>query len=219
MHMNLTKVAGLVGASLMLAGVNNANAGTSLSAVTAGEQSPAQVSPGSNATYAVSVTRSGSGDIDIYLSATNLPNGAVGTFIPSLLHFTGPGPLTQTATLTVSTSVSLAPDVYPFVITGRDGGSWNAINVPVTLTVGAPVVIQPVPPQITSISPAGDPVITVTGKGNVGKGYLLQATFNLVAPTWSTIATNVADANGIVSYIDYDATNYPARFYRLAVRN
>lgn len=218
MNMNLTKVAALVLASLVIAAAPRATAGTSLSGVVVGTQSPAPVTAGSNATYTVTVTRAGSGDIDIYLSSAGLPNGSVGIFSPSLLHFSGPSPMSQTATLTVSTSALLADGVYPFTITGRDGGSFNSITVNATLVVGAAQVSQPVPPMITSISPAGDPVITVTGKGTVGQGYFLQATFNLTTPTWSTIATNVADVNGIVTYIDYDATNYPARFYRLAVK-
>jgi hypothetical protein len=45
---------------------------------------------------------------------------------------------------------------------------------------------------------------------------LIQATTNLSAPDWTTIGTNTSDGNGILSFIDADAKNYPVRFYRTA---
>ena len=44
--------------------------------------------------------------------------------------------------------------------------------------------------------------------------YLLQATPDLGSPTWLTINTNTTDVNGLSTFRDLAATNYPARFYR-----
>lgn len=201
----------------MLAVASNATAGTALNSVTVGPQSPVQVNPGTEATYVVTVTRTGSGDIDVYLTSAGLPVGATASFSPGMVHFTGPSPLSQTAILTVSTSTALPPGVYPFAVIGRDGGSHNTASAGATLTVGNGTPPQSVPPIITSIKPFGDPVIVISAKGTPSHTYLLEATFNLNPPVWSTIATNVADTNGLLSYIDSDATNYPCRFYRVAL--
>jgi hypothetical protein len=48
------------------------------------------------------------------------------------------------------------------------------------------------------------------------RAYLIQAATNIVSPSWTTIATNTAGANGLFIFIDTDATNYPTRYYRTA---
>ena len=57
----------------------------------------------------------------------------------------------------------------------------------------------------------------VTGslKGTPGQTYILQASTDMIH--WTAISTNVADANGIISFADPDSGNYPSRFYRSAV--
>ena len=55
----------------------------------------------------------------------------------------------------------------------------------------------------------------VLASGAPRQTYLIQASGTLGA--WSTIATNVSDANGIIVFLDQNATNYTSRFYRLAV--
>lgn len=52
--------------------------------------------------------------------------------------------------------------------------------------------------------------------GIPGRNYLVQATTNLILPAWTTIATNAADTNGLFNFIDTNAPNYPARYYRTA---
>jgi hypothetical protein len=71
------------------------------------------------------------------------------------------------------------------------------------------------PPTIVSLSVLGDPVAQVHCSGTPGATYLLQATTNLcIASAWTTIGTNVADTNGLFTFMDADATNYSCRFYR-----
>jgi hypothetical protein len=81
-----------------------------------------------------------------------------------------------------------------------------------------PVTSGPVaPPTMLSISVSGDPAAQISCSGTPGEAYLIQATTNLGNPSsWVTIGTNVAGANGLFTYIDYAATNYPCRFYRAA---
>jgi hypothetical protein len=46
--------------------------------------------------------------------------------------------------------------------------------------------------------------------------YSIQATTNLIAPVWTTIATATAGPNGVCNFTDLDSTNYPCRFYRIS---
>ncbi|MGH7951699.1 MAG: hypothetical protein ACREFE_07240 [Limisphaerales bacterium] len=48
--------------------------------------------------------------------------------------------------------------------------------------------------------------------GLVGHAYEIQATTNLI--DWAVIAIRTVDSSGSFEFTDYDATNYPARFYR-----
>jgi hypothetical protein len=79
-----------------------------------------------------------------------------------------------------------------------------------------PVTSGPVaPPTMLSLSVSGDPAAQISCSGTPGATYLIQATTNLGNPSsWVTIGTNVAGANGLFTYMDSDATNYPSRFYR-----
>lgn len=48
--------------------------------------------------------------------------------------------------------------------------------------------------------------------GSIGRNYVLQVSTNLT--TWTPLATNPATTNGIL-FLDANARNYPARFYRV----
>jgi hypothetical protein len=72
------------------------------------------------------------------------------------------------------------------------------------------------PPAIIGSHCQPDGCVTLTSAGIAGASYSVQATTSLVTPVWTTLATNVADINGLFSFIDHDATNYACRFYRLA---
>src|SRR5436190_10707791 len=76
-----------LGALVGLSG--NLQAAPILTSVSAGTQAQDPVAPGSNATYVVTVTRTGNGNIDVYLSADGLPPGATATFSPNPVRFTG----------------------------------------------------------------------------------------------------------------------------------
>ena len=71
-------------------------------------------------------------------------------------------------------------------------------------------------PQIITCDPESDGRMTLTAVGVGGASYSIQATTDLAAPVWTTIGTRIAGGNGLFSFIDQDATNYPCRFYRLA---
>jgi hypothetical protein len=52
--------------------------------------------------------------------------------------------------------------------------------------------------------------------GEPGKLYILQGTTNLV--DWTNIRTNTADFQGVLDYVDFEASQHPFRFYRTLVK-
>jgi hypothetical protein len=70
------------------------------------------------------------------------------------------------------------------------------------------------PARLTGIASLTGGSIALGGKGAVGDAYVLLAASNFLPPVvWMPIATNIADANGVVSFSDLMATNNPQRFY------
>jgi len=177
-----------------------------LTSVSSGPQTPDPVQAGSNATYAVSVTRTGNGNIDVYLSATGLPAGATATFSPIPVHFTGPTPGSATAQLVITTDASIPPGSYPFTIVADDGASQNIVTNNATLDVGLSG------PGIAQMPNGG---MCIAFGTTPGQTCSLQATTNLVNPVWTTLCTTNSGTCSLLFFIDQDAPQYPCRFYRL----
>jgi len=53
--------------------------------------------------------------------------------------------------------------------------------------------------------------------GAPGQTYLLQVSITMAPGSWTTIATNTADAQGLISFLDPFGGNQSARFYRTAL--
>jgi hypothetical protein len=76
--------------------------------------------------------------------------------------------------------------------------------------------LAPVAPSQTanSIQMLADGCTRITCAGSPNQSYLVQATASLSSPSWTTIATNTTGADGLLVFVDMDAPNFPARFYR-----
>jgi hypothetical protein len=212
----LTSIAGIV---LLLNCEKPASASPVLDSVGVGPQAPASINPGSNATYSVTVNRTGTGNIDIYLSCSNLPAGATANFSPTMVHFTGSDANSATSTLTIATTGSTPTGVYGFTVTARDGGSPNIRTNTGTLTIGTDGKTSLAPQSITSVQMLPDHTFQIALSAGAGKSYLLQATTSLNPPSWTAISTNTADAAGLCVFIDSTAANYSSRFYRTSSVN
>ena len=71
---------------------------------------------------------------------------------------------------------------------------------------------------VTGIQRRGDGNFVVTGSGTPGATYRLEAATNLVAPIfWSTADSSLAGGGGLFTLTDLLSTNYPVRFYRIAI--
>jgi hypothetical protein len=198
-----TLLAGLV---FMLA-CATALASSSLNSVTAGSQTPNPISPGASATFAITVTRTGAGKIDIDLSDSGLPAGATASFSPGRITFKGNSPTSASSILTVRTTNSIPLGAYAFTVRAQDAGGSTAKTGPATLwvTVNRPVI---------SMTRLADGNMGLIGAGTANAQYRIQATTSLAAPAWTTIATRTADVQGRFNFTDLSATNYSCRFYR-----
>jgi len=189
-----------------------------LTSVTVGAQSPDPINPGSNTTYTVTVTRTNIGPMDIYFTLAGLPAGATASFSPNPLKFGVGLPNTKTATLTISTSASTPQGSYTFSVTARDGGSFNMLTNTGTLDIGTDGKTSLSAQTIAiNMQPNGSAGISL--KAAASKPYMLQATTSLSPASWTTVSTNMTDSSGVCLFMDLDAPNYPARFYRTAVAN
>jgi hypothetical protein len=197
--------------SLFLFGARNQiSAAPVLTAVSIGSQTPAQLTPGSPATYIVTVSRVDNGNMDVYLTAPGLPAGISASFSPAMVHFTGSTPDSATAILTLTVAPSFSGCTNRFIVKGTDGASFNNKTCVANLTMACAAL-----PQATltgCILPAGG--FQVTCNSSPYQTCLIQATTDLGSPNWVTIGTNTADVNGLITFVDSVAKDYPARFYR-----
>jgi hypothetical protein len=187
---------------------HNGLAAPVLDSVAVGPQAPGPISPGESAAFTVTVSRVGSGNIDVYLTISGLPAGAAPSFSPGLVHFTGPSPLAGTSALTISTTSATPRGMYPFTVTGDDGSSHN-------LKLGGGVLVIGTGVECLQMLP--DSSVSLTCSGFPGQSYLIQTTTNLTTPVWTTIATNTAAPDSLFSFIDLGAKSCPCRFYRTAM--
>jgi hypothetical protein len=215
--------AALAGLVLVFSGSGNALAKSLLNSVTISAQSPAPINPGAAATYTVTLNRTGAGRLNIDLSCSGLPPGAMASFSANPLVFTGNSPSSATITLTISTTAGASQGSYTFTVTARDTGhhktSTRTVTNTGTLTIDSDGKTSLASQTITAIvvQPNGNASIWL--KGAASKPYVLQATSSLSPSAWTSIATNTTDATGIALFMDLDAGNYPMRFYRTTVAN
>ena len=97
-------------------------------------------------------------------------------------------------------------DSFAYSISDPFGGTATA-----TLKIAVGVGLGQI---IVSIDQLPDRNVLLTCAGVSGQPYLVQATFDLASPVWTTLSTTNAGADGLFWFIDLDATNYPSRFYR-----
>lgn len=104
---------------------------------------------------------------------------------------------------------------YPIVASAATGsGLGNDTNSYVNgnLTVGAPTPVTINPPVLLA---DGTVQLTFTGS-DAGASYRIQSSLDLNSTNWTTLGTSLATTNGLPGFIDADAPNHPARYYRTA---
>jgi len=93
-------------------------------------------------------------------------------------------------------------------------GSGNQFPINFNFSGNVPNPLPANVPNASTVSiamqPDGSPSVTLSGSTN--QLYVLQASFDM--HNWTSLNTNLTDANGLFTFIDTDATNYPNRYYR-----
>jgi hypothetical protein len=169
-----------------------------------GSQAPDPIARGGTAVYNITVTKTNSSGMDVYLTVPDLPQGAIASFSSNPIKVSS-GATSGTATLTISTTGTIAPGPHTFSVVAQDGGSHNSMTNSATLDValGAPGLIR-LSDGSWCFAFASDP----------GKTYSIQASTNFPAPVWTTLCTTNSGTNSLVVFVHRDMTQCPCRFYR-----
>lgn len=72
--------------------------------------------------------------------------------------------------------------------------------------------------NITGITNQPNGHITLTGTGNTGSTYFIEACTNLATTNWIPLGSVTGDWNGGISFTDTNAPNFPQRFYRFRLQ-
>jgi hypothetical protein len=164
MRKNLLTVRAVVAVALISGG--DVFGESILTGITVGTQAPAAIAPGNSATYVVTVSRAGSGRLDVDFSVMDLPTGASADFTPDVVSFVGNSPTSKTTTLTISTTASIPGGTFAFRV--RASGGANVWTNTGTLTI--------IPAQTsTSLSSSANPCPT-------SSNVTLTATVNVLPP-------------------------------------
>jgi hypothetical protein len=103
-------------------------------------------------------------------------------------------------------------DSFTYTVADSFGGSGIGL---VLITIGPDPNTQSL--NIISITTLPDGNKRIGFAGTPNQSYVVQYTTNLLpAVVWTTLATNMAGANGLFEHTDLGATNSSARFYRTA---
>ena len=113
----------------------------------------------------------------------------------------------------------LTNNLVTLVLSGVDDANDNSGGLRLTLTnatlqVLASVAPPPVTNSIAGIVAGNNGAFTISFMGTPNQVFRVLAATNLLATNWVSIGTNTAGANGVWTFTDFFATNYPARFYR-----
>jgi len=90
---------------------------------------------------------------------------------------------------------------------------WSTANLAVNGTLS---VIAVPAPQFTTLAPQPNGSLQFSGLGTAGITYELDATSNLFPPIlWLMVTNAAANQTGLVQFVDFQATNFLQRFYRM----
>jgi hypothetical protein len=201
----------LIGAALHLAAADTSHAMSELIILSTEPLWPTSSNPDSNLVYTVTtVGRSGSGLLEVALTAGDMPPGVTVTFSPSALRFTGNQLTAQTATMTVHCPGLLPLDCYAFTLTG------TALRETITITnlvMFAPEYVANRPPTLY-LDNFGNSALRLRGLGATGKTYRIEAKSTFTDAGWEPLGHSIADGNGRFTFFTDQAADVPTRFYR-----
>lgn len=192
--------------TVVFASSHRVEADPELTSVTLGQQTPSAVCRGGIATNIISVTRTGSGDMEVYLTAADLPAGTKAAFSPNPIRFKG-NLQSSDASLLLITASGTPPGDNLFRVIATDGQSHH------TLTNSSIL-------DVTMCSPGAAPMangmMCLAFTCLPGQDYRVEAATNLAPPiSWTALCTTNAGTNCLLIFVDGDSINFATRFYRM----
>ena len=124
--------------------------------------------------------------------------------------------ITGSPSLTTTATTTSAAGSYPIVTVAGTlaSANYSFVFVNGTLTVGpaSKIVPQSISVSIALTKSSGDGGVKLNLSAGSSQTCVIEASADLAH--WTAISTNLTDGNGLSSFVDPDAKNYPARFYR-----
>jgi hypothetical protein len=201
----------LLGAAFSLASAGVSHAMSELVSMSKEPVWPASPTPDGTLVYNVTtVGRTGSGLLEVTLSAGAMPPGVTVTFSPNVMRFTGNQVTSQTATMTVTCTGLIPIDCFPFTLTGT--AQRETITVTNEVLYSAEYLATRVPTLVAD--KLADGGLRLRGSGATGKTYQIESTPNLTNPVWTVEGSSIADANGRFTFFTGKAMSQSARFFR-----
>jgi hypothetical protein len=154
---------------------------------------------GSNITFSVNLTAMS--------PATAVPTGSL-LFLNNGVSMASPIPLSNGSASFSTATVPTGSNTIAVEYAG-DGSFSGVTNTLVQ-------VVNPAagPPGPLSIQLNSNGTVTLAFQGTAGAQYEIQATADLSADGWTTLATVAADATGTATFTDTSAATFSKRFYR-----
>ena len=147
---------------------------------------------------------------------TNLTDGSTGGD-----NFPSPapaGPYGATLATLNGTGVNGSWSLYVFDDGAGDLGSvaggWS-LTITTAPTTGGRAANNILVPTVTSVAFLDADHLRITGAGGADVTYTVQASSDLV--NWQEIGTTTADGSGAFEFVDAEAANFTARFYRVVL--
>jgi hypothetical protein len=172
---------------------------------------PTSSTPDNTLVYNITtVGRSGSGLLEVTLTAGDMPPGVTVTFSPGVLRFTGNQVTAQTATMTVHCSSPIPLDCYPFTITATTLRESMTVT---NLAMLTPSYVASRPPTLY-LDNLGNGALRLRGLGATAATYRIEAISDLTGTVWTPLGFATADGNGRFTFFTPLTAGAPARFYR-----
>lgn len=164
------------------------------------------------------------GTVTVTSAALTITAGSTGKLAGQDLVFTGTeflasglvnnDAVTLVTLASAGTTNTASPGNYPIVAsaaqgTGLDNYVINYVNG--NLAVSNASVRVPI---ITGASVSGGGSFALVGSGIAGQTYVWMSAADLQTGVWTPVATNMADTNGLIYFLDSGTTN-SQKFYRL----
>jgi len=209
--MNNRLYAILIGAALTLTAADTSRGMSELISLSTEPMWPTSSTPDNDLVYTVTtVGRTGSGLLEVTLTAGDMPPGVTVTFSPSVVRFTGNQVTAQTATMTVHCPGVIPLDCYPFTLTG------TALRESMTITnlvMFTPEYVANRPATLY-LDNLGNGALRLRGLGATAKNYKIEAKSVLNDAVWEPLGFSTADANGRFTFFTAQPADAPTRSYR-----